>query len=48
MDGAATEFDEFRANVDLRLEEIDGALEDLIERVERLETGSQNPGAGVP
>jgi hypothetical protein len=48
LDAAAAGFGEFRDSVDLRLEEIDGALEDLIERVERLETRSTHPERGVP
>ena len=47
LDGAASGFGDFRSKVDLRLTEIDGALEDLIERVGRLETGSQDRGPGV-
>jgi hypothetical protein len=48
LDAAAAGFGEFRDKVDLRLEEIDGALEDLIERVDRLETGSPGPAGRVP
>lgn len=48
LDGAAAGFGEFRDTIALRLEEIDGAIEDLIERVDGLETRSQEGDPGVP
>jgi len=48
LDAAATEFDGFQESVAERLDAMEVSLEDLIERVSRIEAGSDPPSARVP
>lgn len=48
LDAAAMSLNEYKTSLDARLAAVESALEDLIERVDRIEDGSIPPESRVP
>jgi hypothetical protein len=48
LDSAAADFDEVRRSEIERLDALEASVDDVLERLERLEDASRPPGSGVP